>query len=125
MYECKRCTFKTTHKTNFRDHMFKHPEETSSYNFKKCIYCKAVFRRKLQADEHVLKKHPEHSESVTSKVYECKRCIFKTTHRTNFQSHLSKHPEENPSFNLKTCKYCEAVFKLRVCIAKLHSEITQ
>nr|CAH7724005.1 unnamed protein product [Callosobruchus chinensis] len=113
IHECKICTFKTTLKCDLDAHMMEHSGERASYNFNTCIHCTAVFRTSAARDNHILKKHPECTASVTRRVYECKVCIYKTTCKDKFDRHMSTHPEENSCANLSTCMHCKEVFRNR------------
>nr|CAH7723999.1 unnamed protein product [Callosobruchus chinensis] len=113
IHECKVCFYRTTLKNHFNSHMFNHPGERASYNFNTCIHCTAVFRTSAARDNHILKKHPECTASVTRRVYECKVCIYKTTCKDKFDRHMSTHPEENSCANLSTCMHCKEVFRNR------------
>nr|CAH7724002.1 unnamed protein product [Callosobruchus chinensis] len=126
IHECKICTFKTTLKCDLDAHMMEHSGERASYNFNTCIHCTAVFRTSAARDNHILKKHPECTASVTRRVYECKVCIYKTTCKDKFDRHMLKHPELNPTFKFHTCMVCNSAFKSRIGmddhIVKLHPE---
>nr|CAH7724006.1 unnamed protein product [Callosobruchus chinensis] len=129
IHECKVCFYRTTLKNHFNSHMFNHPGERASYNFNTCIHCTAVFRTSAARDNHILKKHPECTASVTRRVYECKVCIYKTTCKDKFDRHMSTHPEENSCANLSTCMHCKEVFKSKISmddhIVKHHTECVE
>nr|CAH7724000.1 unnamed protein product [Callosobruchus chinensis] len=129
IHECKICTFKTTLKCDLDAHMMEHSGERASYNFNTCIHCTAVFRTSAARDNHILKKHPECTASVTRRVYECKVCIYKTTCKDKFDRHMSTHPEENSCANLSTCMHCKEVFRNRKDlddhIVKHHTECVE
>nr|CAH7724009.1 unnamed protein product [Callosobruchus chinensis] len=113
IHRCEICTYKTTIKVELDRHMLKHPDVKSNYKLKlnTCLHCKATFKSKATMDDHIIRKHPECMESVTSKVHECKVCAFKTTNKRQFENHMLKHPEENSGLKMSTCSHCSAEFK--------------
>ncbi|CAH1974856.1 unnamed protein product [Acanthoscelides obtectus] len=108
IHECKHCTYKTTVKGKLAKHMLKHPDAKSSYKLNECIHCNRTFINKQNLNIHIIKKHPEHAASVTSKIHECKYCVFKTTSKSDLHRHVRKHPG---AYEPKECVHCDAVFK--------------
>nr|CAI5843055.1 unnamed protein product [Callosobruchus analis] len=49
-----------------------------------CAQCNIAFRTKRNLDGHIIKLHKESVESVSSKIYECKNCDYKTNRKNNF-----------------------------------------
>nr|CAI5823489.1 unnamed protein product [Callosobruchus analis] len=92
LHECTKCTFKTTRKSCFSNHLLKHPGLVSDFKLRVCNHCNATFMRKLLLDDHVARKHPNFISSVTSKLHECTKCTFKTVKKSCFSRHLLKHP---------------------------------
>ncbi|VEN45348.1 unnamed protein product, partial [Callosobruchus maculatus] len=120
IYQCKHCNYKTTIITNLTRHLTKHPESGSSFTPKQypCNHCHAIFKRKISLDEHIIRNHEEFITSVSSKIFQCKHCNYKTTITTNFTRHLTKHPESGCSFTPKqyACKHCHAIFQRKVAL---------
>nr|CAH7721243.1 unnamed protein product [Callosobruchus chinensis] len=102
--------FQTTIKSRLRYHMSKHPE-TGNCKLKVCKHCNATFISRFSLDDHIVRKHPTSVEDVSSKIYECKYCTFKTIHKSSFSRHVFNHSETSSCSKLKICKYCEATFK--------------
>nr|CAI5830848.1 unnamed protein product [Callosobruchus analis] len=101
LHECAHCTYKTTLKSNFSKHMWKHSKALIT-----CTHCEAKFKSKQKLDEHTLKKHPDLIASVSSKIHECIYCTYKTTRKDVFLRHMEDHPEAE-----LRCLHCEATFK--------------
>ncbi|VEN52491.1 unnamed protein product [Callosobruchus maculatus] len=93
LHECTKCTFKTVRKSHFDRHLLKHPEIASDFKLRTCIHCNATYQSKMALNDHVVRKHPEFVTSITSKLYECTKCTFKTVIKNDFDRHLLKHPE--------------------------------
>ncbi|CAH1974864.1 unnamed protein product [Acanthoscelides obtectus] len=91
IHECKYCIFKTTSKFNLNRHMRTHPGAEGGCQLEMCIHCKAMFRYKISLDDHIIKKHPEYIGSVSSKIYDCKYCVFKSISKRNVTKHMRKH----------------------------------
>nr|CAI5821523.1 unnamed protein product [Callosobruchus analis] len=91
VHKCAYCTYKTTVKGHFTEHMLKHSETTADIYMLRCLHCEATFKRKTGLDNHVIRKHPHFIASVSSKMHECTYCTYKTTMKSNFAKHLLKH----------------------------------
>nr|CAI5823496.1 unnamed protein product [Callosobruchus analis] len=121
--ECSMCLFKSTIKSNFDRHMSRHDESVSTYC---CRFrmCKATFRTKILLDEHVVRKHPNLIKSITSKLYGCTQCTYKTVIKLSFDKHVSEHLHSGSSNKLNTCIHCDATFRNKITlddhIAKKH-----
>nr|CAH7715113.1 unnamed protein product [Callosobruchus chinensis] len=104
LHEC------TAVKSKFNKHMTTHIGTASRY---KCTYidCNAVFKSQDSLDDHVVKKHPYSISSVSTKIYECTECNYKTTLKYKLGKHMLVHPESHSSYELGTCTHCSAVFK--------------
>ncbi|CAH2003605.1 unnamed protein product [Acanthoscelides obtectus] len=109
IHECTQCTYKTTLKSHFVSHMLKHPEAENN-KFSICIQCKAKFRSKTELNNHIIKKHPDLIASISSKIYECTHCAYKTTLKSHFVSHMLKHPEAGNNES-SMCFHCQAKFR--------------
>nr|CAI5858920.1 unnamed protein product [Callosobruchus analis] len=104
LHECTKCTFKTVIKSYLDKHLLKHP---SNFKLSVCINCNTTFKSKKSLDHHVLRKHPDFFTTVTSKLYECTDCTFKTVIKSDFDKHLLKHSD----FKYSACVHCNATFK--------------
>ncbi|CAH1976880.1 unnamed protein product [Acanthoscelides obtectus] len=113
IHECSHCSYKTTIKAQFSEHMLKHPETVDNFKFLVCIHCKATFKDKTGLDNHLIKKHPDFIASVSSKIHECKHCEYKTIFKTNLTRHVMKHPETVDNSKFLICNHCKATFKCK------------
>ncbi|VEN39096.1 unnamed protein product [Callosobruchus maculatus] len=95
IHECKSCNYKTTHKSHLNMHMVKHTGQANHT----CIHCNSVFKYKHVMDQHILKKHPTFDTSVARKIHQCEVCDYKTLVKSQFDTHILKHPEA--MFNIK------------------------
>ncbi|CAH2009040.1 unnamed protein product [Acanthoscelides obtectus] len=114
IHECTHCEYKTTIKSNLASHMLKHPESGNHYKFNICIHCKAKFRSKRELDNHIIKKHPDLIASVSSKIYECTHCAYKTVINSYFAKHMLKHPDTASNYKFSVCTHCKAKFKSKM-----------
>nr|CAH7729037.1 unnamed protein product [Callosobruchus chinensis] len=111
LHECTKCSYKTVRKKLLVRHMLMHPEIASSYTPGMCIHCKETFKNKIWLDDHVVKKHPNFITSVTSKLYECSQCIYKTVIERSFDQHMSMHSATASTHKPNPCIHCNATFK--------------
>nr|CAI5823494.1 unnamed protein product [Callosobruchus analis] len=109
VYECAKCTFKTTLKSKIIRHMSVHSDSKLSKLRKlTCVHCVATFRDKKELDDHVLKKHPDFNTSITSDIFQCTECmVFKTTQMFRLKRHMAVHKDKI------TCSHCDATFRER------------
>nr|CAI5830821.1 unnamed protein product [Callosobruchus analis] len=101
IHECTYCTYKTTRKSHWIQHLNKHAKTKLV-----CLHCNAKYKSKQLLDYHILRKHPNAIASVSSKIHECTHCTYKTTLKSNFSKHMLKHSEA-----VKICVYCNAKHK--------------
>nr|CAI5868648.1 unnamed protein product [Callosobruchus analis] len=113
IHECAKCTFKTVYTNNLKKHLFEQSETRSKYKLSTCTHCNLTFKRKHWLDNHVIRKHPNFIDSVTSKVHECILCGFKTTISAYFKRHMLKHPETSSNYRFSTCTHCDRTFKTK------------
>nr|CAH7729032.1 unnamed protein product [Callosobruchus chinensis] len=106
IYKCSKCVYQTTVKNHFNDHMSVHPETKR----RECLHCDSSFTSRMALDNHVVKKHPDFITSVTSKLYECTECHYKTTMKHDFNRHTSMHQGTTPSYSV-TCAHCNVKLK--------------
>ncbi|VEN35911.1 unnamed protein product [Callosobruchus maculatus] len=113
IYECTQCTFKSTRSDHIRDHLItKHPEVPGNRILSRCIYCSKTFKSKPELDDHIIQIHPDFIASVSSKIYECILCTYKTTYVKCLGNHLTiKHPEIFRNRILTRCIHCNKTFK--------------
>ncbi|CAH2003488.1 unnamed protein product [Acanthoscelides obtectus] len=128
IHECTDCTYKTTFKNRLAIHMLKHPDAKSSYKLQKCVHCETKFLTKTLLGNHIINKHPDFLESVSSKIHECTYCTYKTTVKGKLAIHMLKHPDANSSYKLNECIHCNRTFinkkNLNDHIIKKHPEHT-
>nr|CAI5856720.1 unnamed protein product [Callosobruchus analis] len=113
VHECTKCTYKTVSTWLLKRHMVKHPDIAETYKFRKCAHCNAKFRSKLRLDDHVVNKHPDFIGSVTSEIYECTKCTYKTTTSTYLKNHTAKHLKIASTNTLVRCTFCNKTFLLK------------
>nr|CAI5821521.1 unnamed protein product [Callosobruchus analis] len=111
IYECTLCAFKTVSKLNSDRHMLEHPEMVDRCTFRTCVQCNATFKSRQGLNDHTLKKHPESIGSISSKIYECPQCTFKTVMKSYLTRHMLKHPETADRCKFSACVHCNATFK--------------
>ncbi|CAH2008020.1 unnamed protein product [Acanthoscelides obtectus] len=107
IHECMFCDFKTVHKSHLTGHLSKHTKPSDTHI---CKCCSISFKTKVLLYDHTLKKHPIFNGIVSSEIYECMYCSFKTTDRSTFIRHMAKHNTQNPF----ECTNCYASFKSKV-----------
>nr|CAI5823101.1 unnamed protein product [Callosobruchus analis] len=107
VYECSKCSYKTTRRYLLDRHLLNHADVTSKFQLSKCERCNVTFKGKQLRDAHILKEHPNFIGSVTSRIHECTNCNYKTTFKFNLKKHMLKHCS---SRNL-TCSQCDASFR--------------
>ncbi|CAH2011322.1 unnamed protein product [Acanthoscelides obtectus] len=118
IHKCTHCEYKTTYKGNLVSHLMKH----TGAKFK-CTKCDASFTTILSLDNHILRKHPEFTTSVSRKIHKCTHCEYKTTYKGNLVSHLMKHT----GAKLKCTKCDESFTTIRLLdnhILRKHPEFT-
>ncbi|VEN36464.1 unnamed protein product [Callosobruchus maculatus] len=78
-------------KSHFDTHTSKHPGNDSNYNLRQCIHCNVTFKSNRALDNHVVNLHPNFAEFVRRRVFQCTKCVYKTTYKTNFDRHVLVH----------------------------------
>ncbi|CAH2003480.1 unnamed protein product [Acanthoscelides obtectus] len=116
IHGCANCTYKTTSKDNFRKHMLKHSSAKIYKSSVVCIHCNARFKRKSRLNDHILVKHPDFTISITSKIYKCAHCTYKTTLKYSLVKHMLNHPGATGSINFNVCIHCNATFTRKMCV---------
>nr|CAH7729045.1 unnamed protein product [Callosobruchus chinensis] len=111
IHECSKCGYKTILKFDYDKHNATlHPETPSPHKRRECLHCDSSFTSRMALDNHVVKKHPDFITSVTSKLYECTECHYKTTMKHDFNRHTSMHQGTTPSYSV-TCAHCNVKLK--------------
>ncbi|VEN37686.1 unnamed protein product [Callosobruchus maculatus] len=109
--KCTNCNFKTTMKNRLVKHTSAvHAGIRIKPKLLKCIHCDAIVTSKVNLTDHVVRKHPAFIGSVTSRIYECTQCIYKTIKKHDFMKHLSTHTKTGSSSSSKACTLCPAKF---------------
>ncbi|CAH2014413.1 unnamed protein product [Acanthoscelides obtectus] len=118
IHECTHCEYKTAHSHHLASHMMKHTGTKVT-----CTKCYASFIMKISLHDHILRKHPELSASVSHKIYECTHCEYKTTKAQYLAEHILKHTGVK-----LTCTKCDASFIRKLSldnhILQKHPEFT-
>nr|CAI5830849.1 unnamed protein product [Callosobruchus analis] len=114
IHECTHCSYRTAMKANLDHHMLKHPETADSYRYIACVHCNATYKTKKSLDDHTIRKHPDSITCITSKIYQCKYCTYKTTRKSHFVKHSLVHPETVDSHKLSKCIHCNAIYKHKI-----------
>ncbi|CAH2009649.1 unnamed protein product [Acanthoscelides obtectus] len=110
IHECTKCEYKTISKRTLERHMMgTHPKAASSL-FVSCVHCDKLFKRKVALDEHLLQKHPDCSDSVARKIFECPNCPFKTVVKSMLGRHTMKCTPKSSS-RMKQSKQTNASYK--------------
>ncbi|CAH1980897.1 unnamed protein product [Acanthoscelides obtectus] len=112
IHECSECSFKTTVESYFEKHLVSiHNSPASSISLFTCTHCSAGFKLKLTLDDHIVRKHPEFSESITRQVYHCTQCTYKTVIKRELENHIpKKHSSMKANNKRRTCTICNATF---------------
>nr|CAI5823100.1 unnamed protein product [Callosobruchus analis] len=110
VYECSKCSYKTTRRYLLDRHLLNHADVTSKFQLSKCERCNVTFKGKQLRDAHILKEHPNFIGSVTSRIHECTNCNYKTTFKFNLKKHMLKHcssttPIEETTHECSQCQY--------------------
>ncbi|VEN52859.1 unnamed protein product [Callosobruchus maculatus] len=114
IHECTLCPYKTTKRSRLTSHMLQHYPET-------CSHCKETFKSKLSLTEHIVRKHPQLTSTVTTKIHECTFCPYKTTKKSHIDWHMSHSQHSHSQHSqiklmttegkLKKCNHCDAVYE--------------
>ncbi|VEN40747.1 unnamed protein product [Callosobruchus maculatus] len=118
-FSCYHCDYIFFSKHRLIRHMKVHKKKKYMFDCDPCSSKSsgsAKLGRQITLDEHILKTHPNFITSVTSRVYECTLCSFKSTISDCFKEHVLKHSETNTNFKSSTCTYCKATFKRKITL---------
>ncbi|CAH1969367.1 unnamed protein product [Acanthoscelides obtectus] len=116
IYECTECSYKTTVKNNLNKHVtVNHVTDSDRKSFS-CILCDAIFKTDVSLDNHLIKKHPITSTSVTRKTLQCPKCDYTTVLRSHLNRHMLKHPDIESSYKPRLCPHCNKSFKSKVAL---------
>ncbi|VEN56149.1 unnamed protein product [Callosobruchus maculatus] len=78
-----------------------------------CIHCQAIFASKRNLDDHKVRIHPHSIPTVTSTIYQCTYCEYRSVLKGNFGKHMMKHSETANNYTFQTCLHCNAKFKTK------------
>nr|CAI5823103.1 unnamed protein product [Callosobruchus analis] len=127
VYECSKCSYKTTRRYLLDRHLLNHADVTSKFQLSKCERCNVTFKGKQLRDAHILKEHPNFIGSVTSRIHECTNCNYKTTFKFNLKKHMML-THSNVASDLNPCEHCDMSFKHKAAlynhVIKRHPETT-
>ncbi|VEN54059.1 unnamed protein product [Callosobruchus maculatus] len=117
IHKCTICSYKSIIKEHVRRHMLKHSEAGSI-----CEVDTTAGDATLKTDEDSLYNDTIKDHSVTSKIFKCAHCTYKTNIKYFLTRHLLTHPEE-----AHRCVHCNATFKSKTSLydhtIKKHSEM--
>ncbi|VEN35919.1 unnamed protein product [Callosobruchus maculatus] len=129
VHECITCTYKTVKRNNMKKHMVQHPELVANRLIRRCDYCDKTFLQKRSLNDHILEEHPDFIASVSSKVYTCSECDFKTIVISAFQRHLLEHHGIAVNTKLNNCPHCDEAFERKTAldnhILKKHKDFSE
>ncbi|VEN51159.1 unnamed protein product [Callosobruchus maculatus] len=114
IHQCKHCTYQTVIKSKLARHMFEHQEIADSYKLSTCIHCNATFKSERALENHTLRKHSDSPASISSKIYKCADCAFKTVRKADLARHSLEHAETAGSYKFSTCIHCNAKYKYKI-----------
>lgn len=101
IFQCKKCTFKTTKKHLIKVHNISHSEPKAK-NFP-CPDCDYSTPHKHNLRTH-LKKHTDISELEESEIFRCEKCDYKTQYKHDLHTHYLKHNAVKP-FKCELCDF--------------------
>ncbi|CAH1981778.1 unnamed protein product [Acanthoscelides obtectus] len=111
IYQCKWCDLIFVDTRQLTRHMLTHNNAKAS-DPHICKHCNTSFKKRQSLFDHILKKHPDFSETVSSKIYECTHCAFKTTVGSHLTRHIATHTTQKPF----ECMNCNASYKNKLCL---------
>ncbi|VEN59410.1 unnamed protein product [Callosobruchus maculatus] len=117
IHECSNCAYKTTIPKYFKRHLKIH----SSDKINTCEHCNATFKCKKSLDDHIVRKHPNFSASVSYRINQCPSCDYKSARKYDVDKHMLKHLDGDKrmlkhldvdsSDNTIICKHCDGRYK--------------
>nr|CAH7725430.1 unnamed protein product [Callosobruchus chinensis] len=110
IHDCPYCRYKTTMMTHLTGHIFRHHDAANSGRVT-CNHCDSTYKTKGGLDNHIINKHPNFIASVSSKIYRCTLCTYKTTMSSSFTRHTLTHPKTANRYKIDKCDECYARFK--------------
>nr|CAI5852369.1 unnamed protein product [Callosobruchus analis] len=111
IHECSKCSYKTIRKSTLTKHMLTHPSSDS--DLIRCQHCNASFKRTVNLDNHVLRKHPDFEASIERKIHECEQCGYKSTLKSIITRHKLTHSKTDNVLLTVPCLHCKAAFKTK------------
>nr|CAH7736833.1 unnamed protein product [Callosobruchus chinensis] len=102
-YRCKKCSFTAYSRTTLIMHRNTKHNISKRYDIL-CAHCPSMFFDKISLDEHVIRRHSEYVNSVTSKVHKCETCSYQSTYKSHLREHRLTHSKVYP-YKCKICGY--------------------
>ncbi|CAH1974868.1 unnamed protein product [Acanthoscelides obtectus] len=99
--------------TNDNDHILKQPRADGIHKPNDCVHCDMTFSVKRNLDDHIIRKHPDFIAEVSSKIYACAHCTFKTTIKEGLVRHMRKRPGAESDYKPKKCVHCNVTFRIK------------
>ncbi|KAG5895332.1 hypothetical protein JTB14_003130 [Gonioctena quinquepunctata] len=102
MFYCGKCNYKTCR----MDVLKRHSKIHEQFRQLKCEECSEEFNKRQPLDGHILKHHSQIAHTITSKIYSCDICGFKSVYKSNLTTHKYQHDKENaPKFHCSQCEF--------------------
>nr|CAI5852363.1 unnamed protein product [Callosobruchus analis] len=96
IHECSQCNYKTPRKKAMERHTSTHTGAVFKVLIcEHCQHCTLTFKSKFSLKDHMVRKHPSFSSSVT--IYRCAYCAYGTISTSNLKAHMSNHSSEKPT----------------------------
>ncbi|CAG9841018.1 unnamed protein product [Diabrotica balteata] len=105
-YSCAHCKYVTKDKSDLVTHLRVHNSQKPFA----CLECNKRFNQKYALDNHILRKHDDNVlllNTLTTKIWLCSVCNFRTIIKTHYNHHLLNHSQETPHI----CSECKKGFK--------------
>nr|CAH7764922.1 unnamed protein product [Callosobruchus chinensis] len=88
LYSCYKCDYITSQKYNLINHMEDHHSRNRSNIPVMCTDCNSAFRRKLDLDEHIIRKHPHLIATLNRTILKCTYCAYQTVLKHLIDRHM-------------------------------------
>ncbi|CAH2012080.1 unnamed protein product [Acanthoscelides obtectus] len=141
IFYCYNCDYKTFRKYDLISHMYKHSRTKKIYccnmcshsTIRKndlkahisrihgdgkfvCVHCGKRLKEKRAIEDHVIKHHPKFIHTVSSKIWECNQCMFKSTYKSGLSQHMERkkhYPSDAPVYTCHVCDKYVTSFKAK------------
>ena len=87
MKECKRCSYKTTEKSDWKQHIQRHQGDEKDIKWYKCENCEYKNKYRTSLYRHVKKRHLD-------KWHNCTLCPYRTVDKFDFKKHINTHVDD-------------------------------